>query len=41
LYNIGIVILATLVGVLFFKEKLKWLQVAGLALAIAAIALAF
>ena len=41
LYNIGIVILATLIGVLFFKEKLKWLQVAGLALAIAAIALAF
>lgn len=41
LYNIGIVILATLIGVLFFKEKLKWLQVAGLAIAIAAIALAF
>ena len=41
LYNIGIVILATLIGVLFFKEKLKWLQVAGLALAITAIALAF
>ena len=41
LYNIGIVILATLIGVLFFKEKLKWLQVAGLVLAIAAIALAF
>ena len=41
LYNIGIVILATLIGVLFFKEKLKWLQVAGLALAVAAIALAF
>ena len=36
-----IVILATLIGVLFFKEKLKWLQVAGLVLAIAAIALAF
>lgn len=41
LYNIGIVILATFIGVLFFKEKLKWLQVAGLALAVAAIALAF
>lgn len=41
LYNIGIVILATLIGVIFFKEKLKWLQVGGLALAIAAIALAF
>ena len=41
IYNIGIVILATLVGVLFFKEKLKWLQVAGLLVAIAAIALAF
>ena len=41
LYNIGIVILATLIGVLFFKEKLKWLQVAGLVLAIVAIALAF
>lgn len=41
LYNIGIVILATLIGVLFFKEKLKVLQIAGLVLAIAAIALAF
>lgn len=39
LYNIGIVVLATLVGVLFFKEKLKLLQVAGLVLAAAAIAL--
>ena len=39
LYNVGIVLVATLVGVLFFKEKLKWLQVLGLAVAVAAIAL--
>lgn len=41
LYNIGIVIVATLVGVLFFKERLKPLQVAGLVLAIVAIAFFF
>ena len=41
LYNIGIVIVATLIGVLFFRERLKALQIAGLVLAIAAIALAF
>ncbi|MBR1576318.1 MAG: EamA family transporter [Bacteroidales bacterium] len=41
LYNMGIVILATLIGVLFFKEKLRPLQIAGLALSIVAIALAF
>lgn len=41
LYNIGIVLVATLAGVLFFKERLKWVQVAGLALSVAAIALSF
>ena len=41
LYNIGIVIVATLVGLLFFGERLKWVQVCGLVLAIAAIALSF
>lgn len=41
LYNIGIVVVATLIGVLFFKEKLRPLQIAGLAVAVAAIALAF
>ena len=41
LYNIGIVVVATLVGVIFFKEKLRPLQTAGLALAAAAIALSF
>ncbi len=41
LYNIGIVVVATLIGVLFFKEKLRPLQIAGLAMAVAAIALAF
>ncbi|MBR4478797.1 MAG: hypothetical protein IKO88_02240 [Bacteroidales bacterium] len=41
LYNIGIVIVATLVGLLFFGERLKWVQVGGLVLAIAAIALSF
>ena len=41
LYNIGIVLVATLVGLLFFGERLKWVQVGGLVLAIAAIALSF
>ena len=41
LYNIGIVIVATLIGVLFFREHLRPLQLVGLAVAIAAIALAF
>lgn len=41
LYNIGIVLVATLTGVLFFKEKIKWTQLAGFALAIAAIVLFF
>ena len=39
LYNIGIVVIGTVVGVLVFKEKLKAVQAAGLALAVAAIAL--
>ena len=41
LYNIGIVILATLIGVIAFKEKLHWRQIAGLALAVLAIVLVF
>lgn len=39
IYNIGIVVLATLTGVLFFKEKIKPIQVGGLVLAIAAISI--
>ena len=41
LYNIGIVLVATLAGLLFFGERLKWVQAAGLALAVAAIAFSF
>lgn len=41
LYNIGIVLVATLTGVIFFKEKIKWTQLAGFALAIAGIVLFF
>lgn len=41
LYNIGIVLVATLVGLLFFGERLKWVQVGGLVLAMAAIAFSF
>ena len=41
IYNIGIVLVATLAGLLFFGERLKWVQVAGLLLAIAAIGLSF
>ena len=41
IYNIGIVLVAMLAGLLVFKEKLKWAHVAGLALAVAAIALSF
>lgn len=41
LYNIGIVLVATLVGLLFFGERLKWVQVGGLVLAMVAIALSF
>lgn len=39
LYNIGIVVIGTCVGVFFFKEKVKPIQYCGLALAVAAIAL--
>lgn len=41
LYNIGIVLVAALAGLLFFGERLKWAQVAGLILAVAAIAFSF
>lgn len=40
-YNIGIVIVGTIAGVLFFKEKIKWVQLAGIALSIFAILLFF
>lgn len=39
IYNIGIVVLATLTGVIFFKEKIKKLQIGGLVLAVIAISL--
>lgn len=41
LYNIGIVLVATLAGLLFFGERLSLSQVVGLLLAIAAIAFSF
>ena len=41
LYNIGIVLVATLAGLLFFGERLSWRQAAGLALALIAIAFSF
>lgn len=40
-YNIGIVVISTLAGVIFFKEKIKWIQLAGLALAALGIVLLF
>ena len=41
LYNIGIVILGTLAGILLFREKIRPLQFLGLAIAIVAIILFF
>lgn len=41
IYNIGIVILSTIIGLAFFKEKIKWLQILGLIIAIIAILLFF
>ena len=41
LYNIGIVLVAALAGILFFGERMEWKQVAGLALAVVAIAFSF
>lgn len=41
LYNIGIVLVASLLGVIFFKERLKWIQVAGMVVAAVAITLFF
>lgn len=41
LYNIGVVIMGTLFGVLFFREKLRPFQYVGLILAILSIALFF
>lgn len=41
LYNIGIVIISTVIGICFFKEKIKPVQIIGLIVAVAAIALFF
>ena len=41
LYNIGIVVVGTLAGVLIFRERMKWLQLAGFALAIVALSFIF
>ena len=41
LYNIGIVIIATIIGIVIFKEKIKLVQILGLLVAIAAILLFF
>lgn len=41
IYNIGTVIIATIIGICLFKEKMKWLQFVGLLLAIIAIMLFF
>ena len=41
LYNAGIVLVATLSGLLFFGERLGWVQAGGLALAVVAITLSF
>lgn len=39
LYNVGVVFLSLLIGVLFFKEKLRAIQIGGIVLASAAIVL--
>ena len=39
LYNVSVVLVCTIVGILFFKERPTWLQVAGMVLALAAISL--
>lgn len=41
IYNIGIVVISTLAGVLIFKERLKWIQVVGLLAAGVAIVFMF
>lgn len=41
LYNVGIILVTTLIGILFFKEKLRPVQYAGLAISILAIVLFF
>lgn len=41
LYNIGIVVVGTLAGVLIFRERMKWLQLAGFALAVLALSFIF
>ena len=39
LYNVGVVLISLLVGVLFFKESLRPVQIGGIVLAGAAIVL--
>ena len=41
IYNIGIVVVSTIIGIFAFKEKIKWLQFAGIALSAVAIFLFF
>lgn len=41
LYNIGIVIISALTGILVFKERIRWQQLVGLVLAALAIVLTF
>ena len=41
LYNVGIILVTTLIGLLFFKEKLRPIQYVGLMIAIVAIVLFF
>ena len=41
LYNVGIILVTTLIGVLFFKEKLRPIQYVGLVISILAIVLFF
>jgi len=38
MYNIGVVVIGTMAGVFFFREKIKGIQYAGLAIAVIAIA---
>ena len=39
LYNIGVVVIITIVGIIVFREKLGWMKTAGICLAVAAIAI--
>jgi multidrug transporter EmrE-like cation transporter len=39
LYNVSVVLVCTLVGIFFFKERPSWLQITGMVLALAAISI--